>query len=79
MQWKFPLNLATASSAVVLIKAVAVTTENRRDIQYGSVIKSLLDTVHYRVFIVLCFNHRDWNIGLVVENVISTLTLPARG
>src|ERR1019366_1432381 len=56
-------------------KTIAVGREHERNIEGHGVVEGLLHSVANAVVIVLSLDNGDWNIGLVIEDVIRALGL----
>jgi Periplasmic binding protein len=62
------------AGAVMENETIAVRGENERDIQGLGIFESLLHPIADTVCVVLRLNQRQRNIGLVVEDVVSTIS-----
>ena len=57
-------------------KSVAVRREDKRNVECRCVLEALLNSVAYTMCVVFGFDDREWDAGLVVQNVVGALGLP---
>jgi hypothetical protein len=69
-QWQFALDRAGVYGSVMLQKAVAIGTVDKRDIEHTGIFQSLLHPGTYGMMIIFDFNDGKVEIGSVGKKVI---------
>ena len=59
----------------MLQETVAIRTVHKRDVQYFGIFNGLLHSRANAVFVILCFDDSQWDIGLVVEQIVCAFSL----
>ena len=78
MERQFALDDAIFGDLVVEQKSVAIAAEHEGHLQHLGITKALLHTITKRVFIVLGLDDRDWHVGSMKQDIVSTLVLGSR-
>ena len=75
IQRNLALDYPAIGGPVVLKECIPVRAVGERDIEDPRILESLLHSAADRVGIIFGFDYGDWDVGLVVEDVVGLLRL----